>query len=118
VAQPDAQEAPAAHALRPGPALTEYSNARGPGLGLVARDQPAPSQRKISVRSTSDAVPQPDAQERPAAHALPPGPALTEYSFALWPGLALAARDQLAPFQRKTSVRSTSDAVKQRDTQE
>jgi len=67
----------------------------------------------MSVRSTFDAQ-----QEKPTAHALPPGPALTEYSAATRPGLALAASDQPAPFQRKISVRSTEDAVPQPDAHE
>jgi hypothetical protein len=118
VPQCDTQETPAAHALPPGPAVTPHKTALWPGLGLTFRDQLAPLKRKISVRATSDAVRQCDAQEVPAAQALPPGPALTEFSLAIWPGLGLAARDQLPLFQRKMSVRSTSDAVPQRDAQE
>src|SRR5215470_15092096 len=119
VPQPDMQEEPAAHALPPGPALTEFRTALRPGLGLAACDQLVPSQRRISVRKTrgSEAVPQPDTQEAPTTHALPPGPALTPVK-ALWPGLGLAACDQLVPSQRKISVRKTADAVPQPGAQE
>ena len=57
VPQRDMQESPTAQAVPPGPALTPSRSASRPGLGLAARDQAAPSQRKISVRSAPDDVP-------------------------------------------------------------
>src|SRR5947209_6368294 len=89
VPQRDMQEAPTAQAVPPGPALTPYRSAVLPGLGLAVCDQETPSQRKISVRSASDDVPQPDAQVSPAAQALPSGLALTPCSSAALPGLGL-----------------------------
>src|SRR5215471_17613979 len=105
VPQADMQASPTAQAVLPGPALTPRTSASRPGLGLAVCDQAAPSQRKISVRSVSEDVPQPDAQVLPAAQALPPRAALTPCSSAALPGPGLIACDQAAPFQCTISAR-------------
>src|SRR5215470_2049557 len=97
VPQRDMQESPTAQAVLPGPALTPSRSASRPGLGLAVCDQETPSQRRISVRSASDDVPQPDAQVLPAAQAPPAGAALTPCSSTVPPGTGLAACDQVAP---------------------
>src|SRR5215471_7067922 len=105
VPQRDMQASPTAQAVRPGPPLTPSRSASRPGLGLAVRDQDRPSQRKISVRSASDDVPQADAQVSPAAQALPSGAALTPCSSAAPPRLGLVACDQVAPLQCTISAR-------------
>jgi hypothetical protein len=86
-----------------GAALTSNNSALPPGLGV--RDHALPFQRRMSVRSVGDIVSQAEMHDSPAAQAVPPGPALMPFRSAR-PGLGLAAWAQVAPFQRKISVRS------------
>ena len=79
--------------------------------------QADPFQRKISARSTSDVVSQCEEQDTPTAQVLPSGPTLTP-SREVLPEVGPTVCDQVDPFQRKISARSTSDPVPQSDVQD
>src|SRR5215470_2771096 len=70
-------------------------------------DQREPFKLRITVRSTSSAIPQREIQVWPTATAPPPGSTTIPLSIQLPPGLGLSC-DQSEPFERRIADRNTA----------
>jgi hypothetical protein len=90
------------------------------GVGLVtgpAAAQARPFQRKITILTCCEFVPQLATQDTPTAHAVPPGATATSSSAVTRSVLGLGVSDHARPFHRRISVLSPSVVVPQPATQ-